>query len=85
MWQHQELNVGDRDTHSTLRVNGASVDIEVLFGKHLGALVDGKTGTVEDATQHIFRDAELHAVTDKLDPRLCRKFEVSYGARISAP
>ena len=46
---------------------GLTVDVDVLFSKDLGSLVDGVTRSVEDSTLHIFRNGELHAASRELD------------------
>lgn len=53
-------------------VDGRAVDVEVVLGENLGALVDGTSGAVEDATQHVFADAELEVVSGELDFGLSR-------------
>ena len=44
-----------------------AVDVEVVLGQNLGALVDGATGTVEDSTQHVLGHTELERVAAELD------------------
>jgi len=53
--------------YSGVRVDGASVDVEVLLGKHLGSLVDSASGTIEDTTQHVLGHTELQALSGELD------------------
>jgi hypothetical protein len=48
-------------------VDGRPINIQVLLGKHLGALINGVSRTVEDATEHVLRDGELHAGSRELD------------------
>lgn len=48
-------------------VDGRAVDVEVVFREHLGPLVDGAAGAVEDAAQHVFADAELEVVPGEFD------------------
>ena len=56
--------------YSRVGVDGTAVDIQVVFGQHLGTLIDGSSGTIEDTSQHVLGDAELQAVTCELDFRL---------------
>lgn len=44
-----------------------TVDVEVVLGQDLGALVDSTTGTVKDTTKHVFGHTELERVTAELD------------------
>jgi hypothetical protein len=53
--------------YSRVWVDGTAVDVEVVLRKHLGALVDGLSGAVENATQHVLGDTELQAVAGELD------------------
>lgn len=52
---------------SRVGVNGRAVDIEVVFGEHLRALVDGSSRTVKDATQHVLRYGDLEILSRELD------------------
>jgi hypothetical protein len=54
-------------SYSGVRVDRATVDVKVVFGKDLGALVDGLSRTVEDAAQHVLGNTELQAVAGELD------------------
>jgi hypothetical protein len=53
--------------YSRVRVDRATVDVEVILSKHLGALVDGLSRSIEDTAQHILRDTKLQAVPSELD------------------
>ena len=44
-----------------------TVDVEVVLGQNLGALVDSTTGTVKDTTKHVLGDTELERVATELD------------------
>jgi len=44
-----------------------TVDVEVVLGQNLGALVDSTTGTVEDTTKHVLGHTELERVAAELD------------------
>ena len=44
-----------------------TVDVEVVLGQDLGALVDSTTGTVKDTTKHVLRHTELERVAAELD------------------
>lgn len=44
-----------------------TVDVEVVLGQNLRALVDGTTGTVEDTTKHVLGHTELERVAAELD------------------
>lgn len=46
-----------------------TVDVQVVFGEDLGSLVDGVSGTVEDATEHVLGHGELHRGPGELDVR----------------
>lgn len=54
-------------THSRVRVDRATVDVEVVLSEHLGALIDGTTGSIEDTTKHVLGHADLQALASKLD------------------
>jgi len=58
-----------------IRVDGGTVDVEVIFGEHLWALVNGATRTVKDSTQHVFGHAELETVAGEFDFGLVRVCE----------
>lgn len=53
--------------YSRVWVDRAAVDVEVVFRKHLGALVDWLSRTVEDAAQHVFGHTKLQALASELD------------------
>ena len=59
-------------------VHGQAVNVAVRVGQDLRAAVDGLAHAVEDAAQHILRDAQLQRVTQEADLRarevdaLCR-------------
>lgn len=42
--------------------NTLTVDIQVVISKDLGTLIDRLAGTVENTTQHVFRDGDLESV-----------------------
>lgn len=44
-----------------------TVDVEVVLGQNLGALVDSTTGTIEDTTKHVLGHTELERVAAELD------------------
>ena len=44
-----------------------TVDVEVVLGQNLGALVDSTTRTVKDTTKHVLGDTELERVAAELD------------------
>lgn len=44
-----------------------TVNVQVILRKHLRAVVNGLTGTVEDTTQHVLCDRELHAAAGELN------------------
>ena len=46
-------------TYSRERVDGATVDVEIIFGEDLGPLIDGPTRSIEDTPQHVLGHAEL--------------------------
>ena len=48
-------------------VDRRTVNVEVVLGKDLGALVNGATRTVEDTTQHVLAHSELQVVASELD------------------
>jgi len=48
-------------------VDGRTVDVEVVLGQDLGALVNGAAGTVEDTTKHVLADSKLQVVASELD------------------
>lgn len=52
-----------------IRVDRRTVDVEVLLSEDLGSFVDRVTGSVEDATEHVFRNGELHRRAGELDVR----------------
>lgn len=54
-------------TYTRVWVDGATVDVEVVLGKNLGALVDGAAGTVKDAAKHVLGDTELQALAGELN------------------
>jgi hypothetical protein len=51
---------------SRVRVDGRTVDVEVVLGQDLGSLVDGAAGTVKDTTKHVLADSELQVMTSEL-------------------
>lgn len=50
-----------------IRVDGRSVDVEVVLGKDLGTFVYGFTGSVENSSKHVFGHSQFHAATRKFD------------------
>lgn len=54
-------------SYSRVRVDGATVDVEVVLSKHLGTLVDGLSRSIEDTTQHVLGDTQLQAVSCELN------------------
>ncbi len=46
-----------------------TVDIQIILSKDLGAIVDRVAGTVENSTQHVLSNRELHAAASELDVR----------------
>ena len=44
-----------------------TVDVKVVLGKDLWAIVNGLTRTVEDTPEHVLRDREFHAATGELN------------------
>lgn len=59
-------------TYTGEGVNGTAVDVEVVLGKDLGALVDSSSGTVKDTAQHVLRHTKLQALAGELDFGLAR-------------
>jgi hypothetical protein len=55
------------EAYSGVWVDRATVDVEVVFSKNLGALVDGLSRTVENTTQHVLGHTKLQAVAGELD------------------
>lgn len=53
-----------------VRVDGRPVDIQIILGKYLGALVDRSSGAIKDTAQHVLRDTNLEVLSGKLDCRL---------------
>lgn len=53
--------------HTRVRVDGRTVDVQVVLRQDLGALVDGATGTVEDTTKHVLADSELQVVAGEFN------------------
>jgi hypothetical protein len=54
---------------TSTRIDGDTSDITVLFGDDWRATIDRNTGTVEDTTEHILRDTELHDLASELAAR----------------
>jgi hypothetical protein len=54
-------------TYTRERVDRTAVDVKVILRKHLGALVDRSSGTIEDTTKHILRDTKLQALACEFD------------------
>ena len=54
-----------------VRVDGTAVDVKEVLGENLGALVDGSSGSIEYATEHVLGHANLQAVPGELDFGLC--------------
>lgn len=54
-------------THSRIRIYGTAVDIEIVFRQHFWALVYGSSRSIENSTEHVFRNSELQTVPSKLD------------------
>lgn len=57
-------------TYTGEGVDGTAVDVEVVLGEDLGALVDSSSGTIKDTTKHVLRHTELQALARELDFRL---------------
>lgn len=51
---------------SLIRVNRLSLDIKEVFGEYWGSMVDGHTGTIELATEHLDRDRHAEDITGEL-------------------
>jgi hypothetical protein len=56
-----------RQTYTRVGVDGRSVDVEVVLGQDLGALVDGTSGSIEDTTKHVLGHANFQALAGELD------------------
>jgi hypothetical protein len=54
-------------SYTRVRVDGATVDVEVVLSEHLGTLVDGLSRSIEDTAQHVLGDTKLQAVASELD------------------
>lgn len=54
-------------THTRVGVDRTTVDIEVVLGQDLGALVNRPTRAVEDAPQHVLGHAELQTLAREFD------------------
>ena len=54
-------------TNSRVRIDGAAVDVKIVFRQNLGAFVNGTSRAVEDSAQHVLRDANFHIVARELD------------------
>lgn len=54
-------------TYSRVWIDRATVDVEVVLSKHLGALVDGLSRSIENSTQHVLGDTKLQAMSGELD------------------
>ena len=46
-----------------------TVNVNIVFSKDLGTVVDGVTRAVEDTPQHVLRHRQLHAAASELDVR----------------
>ena len=51
-------------------VDGTAVDVEVVLGQDLGALVDGTSRTIENSTQHVLGNGNLQVLSCELHGRL---------------
>lgn len=67
-------------TYTRVWVDRATVDVEVVLSKNLGALVDGLPRTIENTAQHVFGDTKLQAVSCEFDFGLCLS-DMAYGNR----
>lgn len=53
--------------YTTEGVDGTAVDVEVLLGQDLGALVDSSSRSIKDSTKHVLGDTKLQALAGELD------------------
>jgi len=51
---------------SLIRVNRLSLDVEEVFSEYWGSVVDGHSGTIELATEHLNGDGHLEDITGEL-------------------
>lgn len=54
-------------SYSRVWVDRATVDVEVVLSKHLGAFVNGLSRSIKDTTQHVLGNTKLQAVSCELD------------------
>lgn len=47
-----------------------TLDVEVVLGEHIGALVDGLAGAVEDTTEHVLGHGQPEDVAGEFDARV---------------
>lgn len=70
------IDCGDSCLDHFLRVDAGvgvdcgAVDVEVIFGKDTGAVVDGDARAVEDSAEHVFGDRDAEIVASELNGRL---------------
>lgn len=62
-----------RKTYSGVRVDWTAVDIEVVLGKDLRALINSTTRSIENTPKHVFRHTKFKTVAGEFNSCLMVK------------
>ena len=57
-------------TYSRIRIDGTSINVQIVFCQHFGTFVDGTARSVKNTAQHVFGNANLQVVAGEFDFRL---------------
>jgi hypothetical protein len=90
-YSYTNINIHDltrsecRQTDSRVGVDGLTVNVEVVLGQDLGALVNGATGTIKDTTKHVLGHTKLQRVSTELDFGLRSRYQLVWFMNLLNP